>query len=304
MTASVRRSLTALAAAAGLAMVAPAAAHDHPPLDAREPEAWAMRYFASVFAQSGFGAPAETRWGALSLAVEVDTLPSLSEVDRTVGFGGTKQEALDRASWLARPRLTLGLPGQLEATLGWIPPIERSGVEGNVFTASLGRGFDLAPAFRLGFRLVGERVTVRGDITCTAGEARAGGDPVRNPFGCERASDDELTTRAYGAEATFAWRPRGAGGVEVYLEAARRRLEAEFQVDALYGGFRDLSHLEHRGWLWGWGAGVGVPLGERFRFALQGFYAPLEVERRFPPEVGRRDQSLLNLRSLVAVRFN
>jgi hypothetical protein len=91
------------------------------------PEAWAMRTFAGTTLMTSFGdvtRVAPWRWSA---AVDLGAIPHLSEAQQQVGFGGFKNEDLNKSPVFGRLRLALGLPQGWIAELGYTPPLEIDG---------------------------------------------------------------------------------------------------------------------------------------------------------------------------------
>lgn len=242
-----------------------------------EPEAWAMAWFGSVTMLTGFGVPERLDPGAVVLGFEGGWVPSLSEEERRVGFGGTKVEDLNRTSVIGRPRLTVGLPGGFSLTGAWLPPVEIDDVEPNIVSLALGRELAARERWRAGFRLYGQAGTVEGAITCTPEDAAGGDDLLLNPFGCEGPSNDEMTIRYYGLELSAAYRT--AGGTEPYLAAAVNRFDNEFQVRATTFGLLDRTLLLSEGSTWSLAAGAVRPVGRAGRVAGELFYTPLDVRR-------------------------
>jgi hypothetical protein len=287
-----------LAALAPAAMAQPVFRADED-LGFDRPEAWALKYFASVSLASGFGVPAERRPGDVDLAFEVGWIPSIEGDDARVGFRGTKQEDLDKAPILARPRLTVGLPSRFTLEVGWVPPVEVFDAKPNIVTVALGRPLWVGPTWRAGARLHGQAGTIESDITCPADVAARGlGDLEGNPFGCEAPSRDEVDLGLVGLElaaerdAGGDWVPYGAVGIT--------SLDLEFQVDALTNGFRDLSLLTASGPQWHAVAGIRWHGHPRTTFGVELFYSPLEVER--VEGAGSETDALVNVRALVAYR--
>lgn len=294
-------ALVALAFAASLA-APPAAAQpefrNDEDLEFDRPEAWAMKYYASVSLASGFGVPAERQPGDVDLAFEVGWIPSLEGDDARVGFRGTKQEDLDKAPVLARPRLTVGLPARFTLELGWVPPVEVFDAKPNLVTAALGRPLFVGHAWRAGARLHGMAGTIESDITCPD-EIAGLDDPGANPFRCEAESEDEVDVSYVGLElaaerdAGGAWVPYGALGISSF--------DLEFQVDAVTGGFRDLSRLTASGPQWHAVAGLRWQGRPRTTLGAEVFYSPLEVER--VDGGGSEVDPLVNVRALVSYRL-
>ena len=295
--------VAAFLASSLVAAAAPAAAptvvlNDHEDLDFDRPEAWAMAWFAAVAFPTALGTETLPP-GAVELSLEGGWVPSLSEEQRTVGFLGEKPEDLNRASVFGRPRVAVGLPGQLVATLSWAPPVEIDGVEPNVLSASLARPLWQSDRSQLAARLFAQRGTLRGDLTCPVALAGVD-DPTINPYGCDAPSRDEMSIELYGVElqagTTLARWPR----LSPYAALAWSQLEAEFQVDARRYGFLDLTLLETDGSLWTGTLGLSIDTGTRARLAGEVVYTPLDVVGRAGK--GKETDGLLNARVLLGYR--
>lgn len=301
-----RKRFNALGAVA-LWLLAATAAAAQPVLDVREeldfdrPEAWAMKYFSSVTLLTGMGVPERLAPWTVEVGLEAGWVPSLSREERTVGFYGTKEEDLNKTSVFGRGRLTVGLPAAFSVTLSWVPPVDVGGVEPNLFAANLGRPLYEGQRFRLGARLFAQGGTLVGDITCNRETAAAGDDPVRNPFGCQEPSRDELTLRYAGAELAAGWTAGSSGRLEPYAALAAARLDPEFQVDARYAGVVDRTLQVTEGTIYSLTLGLGYTLGESTRLATEAFYAPLDVIRH--PGADKESEDLLNLRVMVSYRL-
>ena len=172
--------------------------------DFSRPEAWAMKYFASVNLLTGFGAPRAAQPGTMDLGLEIDWVPAVSDAQRTVGFVGTKMEDLNKTSVFIRPLFRLGLPSKLSLTLTYLPPIEAFGVKPHLFGAAIGRPVHEATRWRVGLRGYGQFGTIQGDFTCDEDTVAAGSDPIRNPFDCEEVSEDKYRLRSIGLEVSSA----------------------------------------------------------------------------------------------------
>ena len=103
-----------------------------------------------------------------------------------VGFGGLKEEDLNKTPLFVRPRLTVGLPADFSLTVAYVPPVRAFGVKSNLLAVALDRPLWRGERWTLGGRLYGQLGTAEGSFTCTAEDAAAGDDPRRNPFGCEK----------------------------------------------------------------------------------------------------------------------
>lgn len=262
------------------------------------PEAWALNWFASVTLLTRM-APAERRepW-SVEAGLELSWVPHLDAEQRTVGFGGRKEEDLNQVPVFARGRLTVGLPAGFAATLGVVPPVEVSGVETEQVALAVDYPFARGERWGAAVRVYGQTGTSRGAFTCTREDAAHGDDFERNPFGCRAPSRDEATLRYAGLELSGSY--RAASGLTPYLAAAIHHFDNEFQVDALTFDIRDRSLLRVDGSAWSLTAGASWPLAARTRLVGELFYSPLPVTRR----AGRQEtDALANARLGLAYRF-
>ncbi len=262
------------------------------------PESWAMKYFTALSLPTAMGLPERTSGGAIRVGLEGGLVPQLSDDQRRVGFEGTKLEDVNRTRVLGRLRAAIGLSTDYSLEVAYVPPVKVNGATPHIVTAALGRPFSLSPNWQLGLRVYGQLGTMKGDITCSAQEAAAGLDPVRNPYSCEAASNDELKQRLGGLEVTAGysggrWRP--------YLGVSVAYLDLQFQVNARYSGIIDNTLQTTNGVTVYFTTGLGFSPSERWRFAGELFYEPLSVVR--PPAVGSQNDGLLNGRFLVSYRF-
>jgi hypothetical protein len=295
------------AAFLALSLLGPAAAaraqafvvNDHEDLDFDRPEAWAMAWFAAVTFPTALGTETLPP-GAVELSLEGGWVPSLSAEQRSVGFLGNKPEDLNRAAVFGRPRVAVGLPGRLTATLSWAPPAEVDGVEPDVLSLSLARPLWEGQRGRVAARLFGQRGEIRGDLTCPR-DVSGIADFGVNPYGCEQPSRDELSLQVIGAELQAGTTLERAPAVSPYVAIAWSRLDAEFQVDSRRNGFLDRTLLETDGTFWSGTLGVSVEAGRRTRLSGELFYTPLDVVGRAGK--GKETDGLLNARVLLGWRL-
>jgi hypothetical protein len=267
-------------------------------LDSNAPEAWALRYFTSASLFTGAG-PAERRApGALDFSLETIWVPELDKEQRTVGYGGTKEEELNRSPVWARLRARVALPAGWELEAGYIPPLEIDGVKANLFALSIGRQLLASGNFALGLRLHAQRGKAKGDFTCKEGKDHLFpvGSP-QNPFGCEAPSKDEVSLDSTGLELTGSWDLEGKAPT-LHAAVSYNRMDVEFQVDALTFGIHDRSLLKNEGDVVTFATGATWSVFGRSSLGFEVLYAPLDIKRRNQEE---EEDSLLHARALLRV---
>lgn len=270
----------------------------HDEIDFDRPEAWGLKYAATVAASTILGATDDLAPGAIEMALEIAPVPSLSAEDRRLGFVGTKIEDIDRPAAFGRLRWRIGLPRGWAVGLGIVPPLRLEGLEPRLAAVDLSRVSAASPRLRLVARAAIESGEIRGDITCSANDVAAGDDRVRNPFLCEARSRDVASIDSVGIGLTLV--VKGRGGLDPYLGFAVRHLDASFQVDARYSGLHDRTRLDTDGWI-GWvAAGASHRSNGGWRATAEVQYAPLQFRR--PGDGGSR-RSVVDIRFAVARRL-
>lgn len=280
-----------------------AAAHAQTVVEGREsvasdsPEAWAMRYMAGTTLFTSFGETAKLepwRWNA---ALDLGSIPRLSDEQQQVGFGGSKREDLNKSPVFGRLRLALGLPGDWVAELGYTPPLEIDGARArNVVAVAVGKRLVDSDGFTLSMRALGQAGKVRGDITCPARLAGIA-DPVQNPYGCQAPSQDEFTANYLGADATLGW---STGRWTWHAGAGIARTRLAVQVDANVFTVNDRTRLSSDASLPWFTIGVRRDFDPAWSLAAEWLHVPLDVRR--PPDFPRERDSLDSLR--VQLRYS
>ncbi|MCH9650568.1 MAG: hypothetical protein K0U98_20200 [Deltaproteobacteria bacterium] len=270
-------------------------------LDFDAPESWAMKLYASVSLLTSLG-PIEVREpGSVEVALEGLSVPHLDREQRTVGFGGRKEEDLNRTPVWGRGRVTVGLPWSSAVTLAWAPPVRLDGVEASLVSAALEKNLLNRGPWTLGVRLYGQVGTVKGDLTCTKEDAQAAPGSPGNAFGCEAPSEDEVTMDYLGLELTAGYALRGRRAPQLHLGMAGQRLDTEFQVSAQTFGFLDRSLLRTEGETFSMHGGATWQLAQKARLSLEAFYSPLSVQRL--GALSSESDDLFHLRAMVRYRL-
>jgi len=267
-------------------------------IDFDRPEAWALKYFASVTLLTSLGPPRPSVPGKVELTLELVWIPSISEDQRRVGFYGTKVEDLNRSPALVRPRLRIGLPADISLELSWVPPVEVEGVRSNLLSAAIERPFMSTGAWVFGLRAYGQIGESEGDFTCPEHEAGIEPGAPGNEFGCQESSTDTATFNYLGLGLTGGYRLSGPSEAAFNFGLYANYLDLEFQVDALTFGFRDRSHLVTDGFTYSATAGFSWAAFRKVRLAFEIFYSPLDVQRSFG--AASENDPLLNIRAMVS----
>ncbi len=235
-----------------------------------------MRYFTGTTLFTSFGETPSTKPWRWHVALELGSIPRLSEAQQRVGFGGIKNEDLNKSPVFGRLRLALGLPHDWIAEVGYTPPLEVRGAKPrHLFALAVGRRLFESETLTVSMRALGQIGEVQGDITCPARLANVI-DPDRNPYGCQAPSRDILTTNYFGVDATVDWH---TGNWQWFASAGIARTRLAVQVDARVFTVNDRTHLSAGGSLPWFTVGVRRGLGPRWSVAAELLYVPLHVRR-------------------------
>ena len=263
------------------------------------PEGWAMRYFAGTTLMTSFGETAKLAPWRWSAAAELGSIPHLSDAQQHVGFGGSKQEDLNKSPVFGRLRLAVGLPGAWVAELGYTPPLQLAGSQArNVFAAAVGRRLIDSDPLSLSVRALGQLGKVDGDITCPrrlSGDA----DAVANPFGCVVPSNDAFTADYYGIDATAGL---NTGPWQFYASGGIVRAKLHVRVDAFVALTHDQSRITSNGNLPWLTFGARYAFDPRWSMGVEMLYVPLDVRR--PPEASSVSDPLWSVRGQLRYSFD
>lgn len=265
------------------------------------PESWALKYFTSAMLLTGLETPRTRPPGSVSLGFEIGWLPALSDSQRRVGFDGTKTEDLNKAPFLPRPRVVVGLPGRFSLIVAADPPIRSFGIKPKLVAVGLERPLYESTGLSVGLRGYGQAGNVEAAFTCPSSVlAFAPGSPS-NSYGCQAESADTASLRYVGGELSAGYAGDRVRRLSPHIAVAVNYVNTIFQVNALTFGYLDHTRLLAHGMTAAISGGLSYPLTDRLRVAADLFYTPLSVRR--PPSSSTQNDGLFNIRALVAYRL-
>jgi hypothetical protein len=259
-----------------------------------------MGFVTASSLMTGFGATPELAPGSFALSSELGSIPWLDEAQQQVGFGGIKDEDLNKSPAFGRVRAWIGLPAGFVAELAWTPPVEINGASpGDVFAIGFGRRWIDREPWSLSTRVHGQVGRVSGDITCPA-DIAGNLDPVVNPYRCVEPSNDRIQLRYHALEATGEYAP-ATSGWRGHATLGFARYEPRVQVNARSPVLTSIPRLSTRGSAPYLALGGGWRFERHWELASEVLYVPLEVRRDEdgPPQ----DDSFWSLRLMLRYRF-
>jgi hypothetical protein len=272
---------------------------DHLSFD--RPESWALKYFTSATLLDGLETPRIQKPGAVSIGLEAGWLPPLNSAQQLVGYDGTEAQDLNKAPFLPRPRVTIGLPASLSLVVAVVPPIPMFGLKTKLLALALERPVYETPALAVGLRVYGQIGTVRGSYTCPASTLAFEPGSAGNRDGCQAVSSDTAALRYAGGEASVAYRPGARYRLSPHAAIGLAYMNVGFQVNALTFGMIDHTHYLSRGMAVSASGGVSYRLTNRLSLSTDVFYSPLSVRRGLGAPA--QNDGLFNIRTLVTYRM-
>jgi hypothetical protein len=269
-------------------------------LDFDAPESWAMKYFSSASLLTGLGPVPGRRAGEIELALEGIWVPSLSEDQRKVGFGGFKVEDLNRSELFGRARAAFGVGASTSVVVGVVPPLEVDGLEATLLALAVERPFFELERWSAGWRVFGQTGEARGDLTCTEEDASFPAGSPGNLFGCLAPSRDEVSLDHIGLELRLGYRVTELW--TLHAGAAVVEHDLAFQVDALTYDIHDRTLQVTEGTTLAATVGALWKLGESFSFSVEGLYTPLDRRRFRSPDTPTIGDELLHVRGALRWR--
>lgn len=278
-----RLALRETLAATALALFAPCAAAQFVD-ESREryafdsTEGWAMAWVTASTVMAAGGPTPVLEPGAWQAGIDLGSIPWLDEDQQRVGFGGFKDEDLNKSPAFGRLRGWVGLPAGLVLELGWTPPLRIDGAKPeDLFAVALARRVWEQGRWNLSARLHGQTGRARGDVTCPR-DIAGSPDTVVNPFRCSAPSDDRIELAYHGVDATLG-RGGGPRAPRGHLTLGWARFEPAVQVDARSPTLVSRPYLSTRGSAPYVAAGIAGDLGARWEIGLEALWLPLEVRR-------------------------
>lgn len=276
-------------------------------LDSTRPEAWALRYFTATTLLGTFTVPVHRDAGSIMIGGEAGWIPFLTEDQRRVGFNGSKVEDLNKAPVFFRPRVMVGLPGRLAATVAFVPPVETFDVTPKLLAGALEGAVYQSPVWNVGWRGYAQTGTARSAFTCSAEAASFVPGTPQNGLGCLDPSSDTATLRYVGVEMIVgqsASHRRVAPHLAFALDHFDNRIAVNAHRFDLLNGVRqeyvDRTIQTSRSMNVSLTGGAAFALGRRVETAVDVFYAPLWVRRN--AGASTRNDGLLNAKALLTYR--
>ncbi|NKB35322.1 MAG: hypothetical protein GKR91_19665 [Pseudomonadales bacterium] len=256
-------------------------------VDFDSPEGWAMAFMTASSLNLGQLPPRSTEFGDVSFSAELCSIPRLEREQQQVGFGGFKDEELNKSPAFGRARASLGLFWDVTAEVSWTPPLEINGAKPDgLWGFALSRPLVGGDNWGLGLRLFALEGAVNADVTCSEDTAELPPFSADNLFGCVAPSDDVLEMDHQGAELVLSFNELPLG-IQPWVSIASTRMDPFVEIDALLDGGPRFSTVDSDGTTETYSAGLSYSLNQNWHLNLATSYTPLDANR--PVSAGGRD---------------
>ena len=272
-------------------------------VDFNSPEGWALKYFTSATLLSGLEEPPalteqQHRFGSVMVGVELGWLPTLSPGQARVGFGGTKEEDLNKAPLFARPMVKVGLPWRFSVIAAAPAPLTTFGIKPRLFALGVERPLLERADWRIGARAYGQLGHVQAPFSCPNRVLSFPAGSPNNPAGCVAESADIARLRYVGGEVQVAYRIRRAPRLTPHASAGLNYVNSLYQVNAQLATAIDHSQRWTSGRTFSATAGASYRITNRIGLTVDAFYTPLWVRRE--AGAARTNDGLFNVRALIS----
>jgi hypothetical protein len=269
-----------------------------------QPEAWALKYFASATLLSGLEPPDPPelrRIGAVTLGLEVNWQPTLDAGQQRVGFNGTAPEGLNKAPVLVRPVVRVQLPWKFKALAAAPIPISTFGIKPRLFAFGLERPLIERNQWTLSWRGYGQVGSIKGAFTCPRSSLAFPPGSPGNPTNCVGTSEDIATLRSAGMSFQVAHPLPRMPRLIPHASVGGNFIDGAFQSHAPATFGLAQQRMWTHGGTFSTTGGVSYLVNKQVAFTVDVFYSPLWVIRN--PGGPRTNDGLFNVRALLSYHF-
>jgi len=274
-------------------------AYSNQKVDIDSPEGWAMAFMTSSAQNLGQMQPHSVNLRDISISAELSSIPHLNREQQKIGFGGFKDEDLNKSPAFGKLRASFGLPWNLNAEVSWTPPLQINGSKPDgLWGAAISRPLIDNEKISIGLRLFLLRGGVIASVTCNEDKINFTPYTPQNPVGCIGKSDDKLQMDHEGAELFLSF--NNSSATLPWISLASSNIDNSVQIDAPLEGGRELATIYSTGAIQTFSFGFNYDMGENWILNAASSYTPLDVQR--PNDTSGND-NFWNVRVGLTIRY-
>ena len=253
-------------------------AHSNQKVDIDSPEGWAMAFMTSSVQNLGQMPPHSVNLRDISISAEISSIPHLTREQQRIGFGGFKDEDLNKSPAFGRLRANFGLPWNLNAEMSWTPPLQIDGSKPDgLWGAALSRPLINNEKIAIGLRLFLIRGGVIASVTCNEDKINFTPYTPQNPVGCVGESDDKLQMDHEGAEIFLSF--NNSLVILPWISLASSNIDNSVEIDAPLEVGREIATIFSSGTIQTLSVGFNYDIRENWSLNVASSYTPLDVQR-------------------------
>ena len=243
------------------------------------PEGWAMAFMNASIQNLGQMPPKSVNIGDVSISAELSSIPHLTKDQQRIGFGGFKDEDLNKTPVFGRLRSNIGLPWDINAEISWTPPLRINNSNPNdLWGAALSTPIFNNQKIGVGLRLFMLRGGITASVTCSEDVVSFAPYTPENFVGCVGLSNDKLQINQEGAEIFISF--NNSSKMLPWISFASISIDSSVDIDAPLADGRERITVHSNGSIKTISFGFNYDLNKNLDLNISSSYTPLDVRRQ------------------------
>jgi len=268
-------------------------------VDLDSPEGWAMAFMTASAQNLGQAPPHTLNVRDISISAELSSIPRLSKEQQKIGFGGFKDEDLNKSPAFGRLRANIGLPWNVDAEISWTPPLQiNNSKPDHLWGAALSKPLFNNERISVGLRLFLLRGGVTASVTCSEDTINFTPYTLQNISGCVGLSDDKLQMDHEGVEVFLSF--NNTSNIIPWISLASTNIDNAVEIDAPLEIGRERATVYSSGTIQTLSFGLNYDISENWSLNAASSYTPLDVQR---PNDSSDNDDFWNVRAGLTIRY-
>ena len=268
-------------------------------VDFGSPEGWGMAFMTTSSQNLGQVPPHSVNVKDISISAELSSIPRLSKEQQKIGFGGFKDEDLNKSPAFGRIRASIGLPWDLNAEISWTPPIQiNNSKPDNLWGAAISKPIINNEKIGLGLRLFLVRGGAIASVTCSEDNLNFDLYTPQNTAGCIALSDDKLKMDHEGIEIFLSL--NNSSAILPWISLASSNLDNSVEINAPLEVGRERATVYSSGTTQTISFGFTYDFNEDWSFNASSSFTPLDVRR---PNYNSSNDNFWNVRFGLTMKY-
>ena len=274
-------------------------AHGDQKVDLDSPEGWAMAFMTTSAQNLGHVPPHSVNIRDISISAELSSIPRLSKEQQRIGFGGFKDEDLNKSPAFGRLRANIGLPWNVDAEISWTPPLQiNDSKPDHLWGAALSKPLFNNEKISMGLRLFLLRGGVTASVTCSEDTINFAPYTPQNTAGCVGLSEDKLQMDHEGVEVFLSF--NNSSKILPWVSLASSNIDNSVEIDAPLEVGRERATVYSSGTIQTLSFGFNYDIRENWSLNAASSYTPLDVQR---PNDNSDNDDFWNVRVGLTIRY-